>query len=248
MTAGHVISDNFDMSMHTRGFSKRKVYGPVTGRTYKTVGTPGNYRRISYRKPSVVYMKPLYKGLSLYQSRPTVEWKQIDTIYADNALPVTDAFSSLAYQNLIAQGVGNSQRVGRKITLRSIYYRFHMGTAAGTSPYTGPVRIVVVYDRQPNGLGGGIVDVFSSNNFHALQNLNNGDRFLVLSDQIYESSSTLSTHGQMYKKLSLDTVYSGAGATIADMTTGSISAFVATPGGAAAVVINLNFRVRYIDC
>lgn len=91
-----------------------------------------------------------------------------------------------------APGAGRWQRVGRKVNYRSVHVKgtiYLQGANAGTvnNEYA---RLILVYDRQPNGSAPSIGDVLQdidsagtsvTNSFSGL-NLNNSQRFLILRD------------------------------------------------------------------
>lgn len=201
------------------------------------------------RQQSLMVVPKKFSGPTLFQSSSLgPEQKGVDTILTDIALPVTDAFTGAAVLNLVAAGTNPVQRVGRKMRMTSFQYRFHLGTVAG-APANGnvPVRILVVYDRQPNGAAALNTDLLSTANFQGVLALTNSERFLVVSDQIHECSSAGPTVGKVYKKLSLDTMWSSTSGAIADIASGSLLMFIATSGWTGAPVINLVSRVRFVD-
>lgn len=188
------------------------------------------------------------QAISVFQNRPAVEYKNVDLNIVDEAEPATDAIQGPVLLNPLAQGVGNTQRIGRKCTLRSISFRFHTGLQAGGGTFTPTARrFIVVYDRNPNGAAPTVPDVFAQTLFYAHQNLSNTDRFLILIDRIFEGSSSLGqNYGQAYRQISLEMSFIGTGATTADIGTGAIWLFHVSTGGAAAV-LNFNSRCRFID-
>lgn len=186
------------------------------------------------------------KSLSLYQSTQKNEYKVVETNIPDLSLPATSAFTGAQLLNGIVQGPGNQQRVGRRLVLKSLVYRMYASTASEASPTNGPVRVLVVYDRQANGAVPLNTDVLAQADFAGLMNLGYTDRFLIISDQIHQSENGPITVGECYKKMSLEQVFIGTGGTITDISTGSILVFLAHVGASAAVV-NFNFRIRYVD-
>lgn len=186
---------------------------------------------------------------TVFQTRSSPEWKNVDTVLTDFAL-VTPASTFTAGQLLsgIAAGTGNQTRIGRKVTFRSFQVRFHMGNQAGTGVgATGsPMRMLVVYDKQPNGALALIGDVLTANDFAGLFNLNNADRFVIIHDHVYQIDSSTPTTGQFYRKIALDAIYPTGAAGIADINSGSIVMFLCNTG-VTAPVINLQARLRYTD-
>lgn len=202
------------------------------------------------RQQTVLIAPRKFQGVSLFESNSGVERKNVDTALVDLTLPVTNAFTGGQLLNGVAQGAANQTRVGRRMLMKSLQYRFHLGTAAGASTtQLAPVRVLVVYDRQANGAVCLNTDVLATAVFQGFQNLGNTDRFLILSDMVHglDGNSTQPTSGKVYKKLNLDTMFIGNGNLVADIGSGSVYAFIATPGSATALVVNLNFRIRYVD-
>lgn len=210
--------------------------------------------RVTYRSNKVYLRAPKKSKVTLFDAKPTVEYKNLDSQIVDGATPVGTGMSGLGVFNLIAQGPGNQQRIGRKAVMRSMYYRLNMANVAGSSGQVNAVRVVVVFDRAFNGTLPALADVFSpTTDFNAMMNLNNADRFLVVSDEVYQSSAGgvsaglgEPTFGKCYKKMALETIFKGTGATAADIATGALIGYIAqnATGGAT---FNFNVRTRYTD-
>lgn len=244
---GETRSVEFFEKKRADSMSMRKSYGMSSGRTYKTTGGPGNYRRVSYRKPMTMYRRPLSsRPISLFQSKQTQEWKNQDSSGTIAGL-TTNAFGAGQILNGIQQGTSANARVGRSALFKSLQFRFQLGDS--TTPGIVPVRVLIVYDKQSNGALPLITDILAQNNFTSPMNLDKANRFLILCDKIFESPNSSNTVGQYFRKMSLETMWSGIGATIADITTGAIVAFAATPGqpttGLASIIYTT--RVRYLD-
>lgn len=234
------------MSTHKRGFTYSKKYGAM-----KYVPSK-KYRRSTRRTQAVIMTKPKYSGISLFQDRPTIEWKNLDTQVTDAAYAAaSSAFAGLGILNLIAQGSGNGQRVGRKCTMRSLFYRFQAISLAGANPSQDRIRIVIVFDRQFNGTLPAVADIFApSTDYIGFQNLNNSERFLVVSDKHFEcqagGAGTVTT-GECYVKMSLEEMFKGTGATALDIATGALIGYIAAPGSATGFTYNFASRVRFTD-
>lgn len=100
------------------------------------------------------------------------------------------------YLSGIATGAAGHERIGKKVNYRSLHLRgfIYPGTSAAFS--SRGIRLLVVYDRQTNGVSPGIADVLLANASAAGQNsnarlvttgLNMGykDRFKVLIDETF---------------------------------------------------------------
>lgn len=139
--------------------------------------------------------------------------------------------------NLTITGNALSNRIGRKISMRSVKINMVLrppnstgfGVAATTVFPTGQnvlfapiIRILLVYDRQTNGAAVGYGDVLATpggsgvgnaiSGFVGPQssnNLNNRSRFLTLFDKVYTlgSADIAGKHIQIYKKLNLPVIY-----------------------------------------
>lgn len=182
------------------------------------------------------------------------EWK-----FNDIAVNNTNQFTTAnAYGlNLIAQGTDANQRIGRDITMKRITWRMQLVRASGGTASTAQYRIMLVYDKQTNGVAATYNDVTVSQGnvvYSALQpiNLNWRERFVVLKDyhgvlsQFDDTGMSKIIKGNW--KGSLPVRYQGAGGTIADVNTGALYLMVvndqATGAGMAFTFIT---RVRYVD-
>lgn len=198
------------------------------------------------------YVRKSDKKSLLFQAetkfRP--EQKNQDLISTALSLPLNAAFSAGQLLTAIAQGTGNGNRVGRKITIKSVQFRGMVKPAAGGG--FGQNRILIVYDKQSNGAAPNITDILTVSGAEAMMNLNNAERFVVICDEITDScqSTALSIYTKRYIKCNLDVMYSGTTASIADCTTGAIYAFVANTADVTTGVASTSdfyWRVRYVD-
>lgn len=111
------------------------------------------YGKASKKKPSYFKapkMSKDYKAkkLTMQPKRATVEKKNRDVANSAVVLPAAGVWSSIVLLNGCAQGPANGERIGRELQMKSL--KLHYETASGTS--TIPVRNLVVYDKQPNGM------------------------------------------------------------------------------------------------
>lgn len=190
------------------------------------------------------------QAISVFQSRPSIEWKSIDFQQTDTATQATDTLHGPFLINAIAQGSTQAQHIGRKLTLRSVQYRFHTGLVAGGSTLAqAAMRVLIVYDRTPSGALPALADIFNPvTSFIGMQTLGNSDRFLIVMDRIHEPTSALSqNYGQGYRKVCLEQNFIGANADIASISTGALYIIYGHVGLGAANVINLVTRVRFTD-
>lgn len=196
-------------------------------------------------KPAVKPMMPMYIQPSTRASR--IERKFIDSTQAVAALGA----AGIILVNGVATGTDYNNRIGRETAMKSIYLRL---TGSNTVDQTAALRIMLVYDKQPNGVLPAITDVLTAADILSPNNLNNKDRFITLSDQ----DKQISTAGDrgfthvVYKKVGLPCQFSGTGATIASISTGAVYIIlipILTSSGAVTgnFAVGYNVRTRFTD-
>lgn len=207
---------------------------------YRTTGTKGSFKRTAYKRKN--------PKISLFQDvKKSMEYKAVDTAQVDATLAASvNTFSAPVALNAMSQGTTSGTRVGRRITMKSFQYRLQFSAATGASANPNPIRVLVVYDKQSNGAAAAATDILTTNTFVSPINLNNSDRFIVISDLIHESGAAGPSTGDCYRKLSLEAIYGGNAGTIADINTGAVLLMVASTGS-ASVTYNLYPRIRYTD-
>jgi len=113
------------------------------------------------------------------------ELKYLDLVQAVVGVNTTGYLASL---NPVAQGTGAQNRIGRKITIKSLQMK--MGLLLGGSTSTGSTsevfRVLLVWDKQCNGVLATRDDILGpSATYQSFQYLENGDRFKILRDNKY---------------------------------------------------------------
>lgn len=177
--------------------------------------------------------------------------------------------------NGIIPGASVNQRVGRKISMKSISIRGMVyWSQAGATPGNDYLRCILFYDRQPNGAAPSVADLLTDTDnaggttSTAISDINisNADRFKVLRDWYWDipmpSSGTtpqnaevLSTQRELVFKdfvpLKGMEVHFNAGTagTVADIATGSLYLLTIGLRAAADYQFSLRFktRLRYLD-
>jgi len=180
------------------------------------------------------------------------ELKFIDTNAGQGVVFGVDDFGAAILLNNIQPGSSASQRIGRKVTLKSVLFRYSINLGAGSTGGS-PIRILIVYDRQSNAAAPAITDVLLSDDFTSQNNLSNRDRFITIFDHITQPVSVNNDYavaGVLYKSINMEMVFNAvAGGGIGDITSGSIYAFYAQAGniGTANANVVARCRVRYQD-
>jgi len=156
-------------------------------------------------------------------SAPVVERKTFDIV---SGITVLDAFNTTT-MCIPSQGVGYTNRVGRRINLKSIYFRGFFGNAVSTgglsqAAYGGTsLRVMFVYDLQPNGQlmerGELLLNDDNDESITSQLNLNYRERFKILLDKeitlgpaVYSTTAGFTSFGsntqqylKYYKKVNL---------------------------------------------
>ena len=197
-------------------------------------------------KPVVKPTFPLYvrPTLSVYNARARrMEKKFIDVQTIYNAWNVSRSYIVLL--NGVATGTDYNTRIGREVTMTSYYHRMFITDATNIQQ----VRCMLVYDKQPTGALPAITDILQYNDANSPNNLNNRDRFVVVSDKVY----TTSPQGveikfvKKYKKLRTVTTYNNTGATVGDIATGALYFVAFAFNNVATTTLDGYARVRFVD-
>lgn len=151
--------------------SSLKSYGGRTRRTKYTsrVGRPMIGRNSgpgrSGFKANFFRLQRAYKN----------EMGYVDVASTSYALDTTGTVTLL---NVVAQGAGVSQRVGKKILLRSLQFRGNMQN--GSTAAANDVAFMIVYDKRPTGSLPTITDILALATPTAMNNDSNAGRFSIL--------------------------------------------------------------------
>lgn len=115
------------------------------------------------------------------------ELKFHDVTVADTTIIVTGQIQNAGTVNVIPQGVTESQRVGRKCTIKSIAWNIQVVLPeqdAGATPLDGDIlRIILYLDKQCNGATATVTDILETAEWHSHYNLANQNRFRFLMDK-----------------------------------------------------------------
>ncbi len=185
------------------------------------------------------------------------EQKFADSSFNDVAINDTLTVQTVLHLNNIAQGVTNSTRIGQKIRMTSLYLQLTFEKIPADVSPNGFVRFLIVYDKQTNsalgnfatllelpGSGNPVVEMLSPNN------LDQSKRYRVLLDQRmrFQKDFIEGRIVKKYIKLGLTTQYDGTGASIADISSGSLLFFTTghiTTGGNTPTVSGV-IRIRFV--
>ncbi len=165
--------------------------------------------------------------------------------------------------NIIAQGVTESERIGRKCNIKRINWKFKIAlpTTAVAASTSDTVRVVLYHDKQTNGAAATVANIFEIDNFQSYRNLANGTRFNILMDRTYSvacpsgsgrgSTDTLSfgealaINDTFYKSCNIPIEFDAATGAITEQRTNNIGVLLFSLSGLAA--FDSQMRIRFSD-
>lgn len=177
----------------------------------------------------------------------------VDLAVANYPMDTTGSVTLLA---TIAQGTAVTQRVGKKVVIKSIQCR---GQAyAGTTATLNDCAYMLVYDKRPTGALPAVTDILVSAASNAFNNDANSGRFRILKRMDFRlvgNSTTpvvdsASADADFFLVVNQIEVFKAAGTgAIADIEEGAI--YLVTVGnqaaGNTAAILSVAFRTRFID-
>jgi len=204
-----------------------------------------------------------------------IEYKFVDQIKAGTLVVATAAGAEVdpattACLNAVAEGDGESQRIGRKYTVTSVHvqgavYRQNRNAQAEVGD-ANFVKIALVLDTQTNAAQLNSEDVFISAGSGALafKNLQYAKRFKILHQETIDvqpgapswngTAAQLETGGyncsfQINKKLNLPVLCKGTSANVTDITDNSLHMIAManlSAANASGIEIVYSSRVRFV--
>ncbi len=166
--------------------------------------------------------------------------------------------------NIIVQDNGESERIGRKVTIRNINIMGQVKapttvTAADTSDL---VRIILYLDRQTNGAAAVVTDILESATVFAFNNLANKSRFRTLMDKRVAVNCTAGSgrgttdtlsYGEnqhwwkFFKKVTIPIEYDNSATDGSITTQRSNNLGILVISESAKSSVGYNVRIRYSD-
>ncbi len=197
-----------------------------------------------------------------YLNRETLtqELKFFDIVISDDTVSATGAVQTAV--NLIPQGIGEEQRIGRKIIVRSISARFQirLPNLNDQSDIQGgdTLRIIIYIDHQCNEAAAVVLDILETATYDSYRNLSNSKRFTILRDKFVtlnrrvamsdgtntSQSPEVLMHWSFYSKLNVPIQYSTTAGTQANITGNNIAYMYISAKGFIGVPEQCT-RIRY---
>lgn len=199
-----------------------------------------------------------YSGKYRY-GRQQAELKFLDTA-TSFTFDTTGEVPATGQLNLIPQGVGESERIGRKVIIKSIQCRWRC--VPNTTNWIGGVlRLMLVQDTQCNGAAAtysGVGGVLEDDTVTAFRNLENTSRFIIHKDWLFSLTPKAGVVGafntesrvvQFYKKCSIPIEFDSVAATGALTTIRSNNLFLLARSSVDDDVVQCLgvVRIRYLD-
>ncbi len=164
----------------------------------------------------------------------------------------------------IPEGIGEEQRIGRKITVVSVHMNWNilLPDTATANECTDTVRVIVYVDKQTNGAAPVVLDLLELADWQSFRNISNAQRFTFLLDQMVNVNCTAgsgrgATDTLSYgnnnrtlrwnKKLELPIIYDDSAATGAITTICCNNIGILTISRAGFAAFGSRIRVRYSD-
>lgn len=144
-----------------------------------------------------------------------------------------------------------NSREGNQVKFTSIFLKYYMNI--NTSATDTTCRVIVVYDKQPNGATFSLTDLLKDSsigdNIISPLNLGNKFRFKILYNRIHQMSinGKNNCYGKFYKKIFMRTRYSGTAGDITDVATNNIKVFFISDEATNEPLMNGNIRMRFLD-
>lgn len=166
--------------------------GFKTNKRKRTNNNNNNYLP-NYKKPMPLAMQGYYRKAGNYGRYSGVggsEKKYFDTTKTSTLSSSTGTIFNPSL-NLIPQGVTESERVGRKVVVKSLHLKGTVTLPSTTSATdaSDSIRIIIYQDKQCNGAAAGVTDILESGAFVSFRNLTESGRFNILMDECWDLKS-----------------------------------------------------------
>ncbi len=232
--------------------SYKRKRGPY--RTHVARGVRSTRRRRGGPRVFVPYRRGRRASLSVE--------KKFHDVDVDDA-SVNTAGTVTATVNIIAQGVTESERVGRKCTITNINVRYTIVLPeidAAATPGPGDVcRVIFFVDKQANGAAAAVTDILETADYQSFNNLSNSSRFRVLMDRSHALSYTsmasdgaalvsnadITEEYSFYKECSIPIEFSSTTGAIGEIRSNNIAMMVISR--TAATGFFSKWRLRFTD-
>lgn len=164
--------------------------------------------------------------------------------------------------NLIAQGITEKLRIGRKCRIVTINWRFDInlpevngGTDAPSSDIT---RVIMFWDKSANKATAAVTDILEASDYQSFRNLTNSGRFVMLMDRTYslnyltgigtaadQDYSIVNQHDTFFKKVNIPIEFTADTGAITEITNNNIGVLLLNKAGVSGFASKI--RLRFTD-
>ena len=221
---------------------------------YTQTSTPFKKSR-QYLQTTQFVARPTFKPQ--YQRIPNSFEKKFKATNVSNTADVSagTVFSSL---NLVAQGTGENNRIGNKMTVRNVnIYGLANMDDQGTGAFgSGNLRVILFIDKQCNGASAAVLDILETATLTSFRNMDQLDRFTILKDKVFpvpcRAANALHTdtgnrYWKMSKKCNVDIQYSSTTGVITEVKSNNIGLLYISDNAAVNAGNPANVRIKYTD-
>lgn len=175
-----------------------------------------------------------------------VEYNFVDTTF-NFTFAATGSFTLV---NGAAQGVAANNRTGNTQWNKSLQLNFSINRSGSSATVTDYVAMYILYDTDTDNVApvGTAFQAAGQVNPFGMRELANRNRWLILKKRVFKLTDQMLGHVfTYYKRFSLRTVFTGAGADIANIRSGAIFVYFVTDNGATPPNVFGEARVRFTD-
>lgn len=202
------------------------------------------------------YTPKTYRSRFGSYSAPSPELKFLDNTWDSDPVPSAGVIA-LNTVNNVAAGTGESQRVGRKITIKSIHLRWVnvIKASASNADTDDGLRLILYLDKQANGAAATVTDILETADYLSFNNLSNRNRFRVLMDRVVDVSSmsggsstafgAAAKTKQAHLRCDIPIEFSSTTGAITEMRSNNVGVLIISDNQEAECVGNV--RIRYTD-
>ncbi len=165
--------------------------------------------------------------------------------------------------NLIAQGTGESERIGRKCTIRSIFWRGSLSLPLleleGGPGASERIRLIMYQDKQTNGAAATALGILEAVTVDDYRNLANSGRFNILWDHTVVlnyltlshfavnsfSMAQVERNFSFFKKCNIPLEFDNTVGALTELRSNNIGLLIVSEGGTGALISRV--RLRFSD-
>lgn len=210
-------------------------------------------------------MKPLPQRVYTTSSARSGEKKWLDTAASATSIGTTGTIIASSL-NLLSAGTGESQLVGRKMTIKTVQLKGNITVASASNATLSNLvediytDVYLLLDKQANGAAATIANVFQNTDIRTFKDLENSKRFSVLKKWQVRCHRDVNHDGtsyfvgavqepmeELYHPCTIDIDYGATpSGVIGDVKSNNLFLAGFTSNG-SATTIDYRVRVRYLD-